>query len=125
MRYVGDGVGHLIHSQSGWQGNNDADVNDLPNDDFEPGGGEPVAPDLVIADDPADGGPDLPDVDMPGEEEEDAEPDSEMKDADDDELDEEGSGDEGEKASGDEEEEEDESEDEDGNLFDDEGFLDI
>lgn len=125
MRYLGGGVGHLIHRQSGWQGNDDADVNGLPDDDdMEDPGIQSVA------DDPVEIPLNLPDVDMPSQEEdvgEDSEMDEDELD-DDDEPDDSGS--EGEhdgelEVDGDGELDGDDESDEDGDLFDDEGYLDI
>ncbi|KAJ7163736.1 hypothetical protein C8R46DRAFT_1221491 [Mycena filopes] len=114
MRYLGDGIGHLIHRESAWQGDDDAHVNDLPGDDpdlelpaEDPDGAvdDPVNNDLVGG----DGGADDMDIDD----------------------DEDGLG--SEDGGGEEEEEELDDDDGDGSdggsdeedLFDDEGFLDL
>ncbi|KAJ6497937.1 hypothetical protein DFH09DRAFT_1204470 [Mycena vulgaris] len=131
MRYLGNGVGHLIHSQSGWQGNDDADVNSLPNDDTEPAPPN-NAPDTVL-DEPLDVGSTITEVELErGQQQGDGEDidlppaaDDDASDDDSDFDDDIGSG--GEEESGDESSDEsgEDEEDDDGNLFDDEGFLDI
>ncbi|KAJ7704598.1 hypothetical protein B0H17DRAFT_921234 [Mycena rosella] len=94
MRYLGHGVGHLIRSESGWKGDNDADINSLPSDDTEEGAVEEQGGDIEL-------------LDGDGSDDESGDEDGERS------GDDEGSGDDS------------EDEDEDGNLFDDEGFLDI
>jgi hypothetical protein len=116
MRYLGDGIGHLVQNKSAWQGNNDGDVNGLPSDDTEP-----TAPtemhgstdDTVDVDVQMEEPGEEEDVDDSGEKEEDV-----KLGGDDD-----GNGDESEEEDQDLDKSDDESEDVD--LFDDEGFLDI
>ncbi|KAJ7146778.1 hypothetical protein C8R44DRAFT_18711 [Mycena epipterygia] len=118
MRYLGDGLGHLIHRESAWQGTNDAEVNDLPNDDADSEATNNAL--QSVADETMD--VDVPNVaSLADEEEGDSDPDSD--DGEDSDM-------EGEPSSDEEGEGEDEGEgssddDDDNDAFDDEGFLDI
>jgi hypothetical protein len=127
MRYLGDGIGHLI--QSGWQGNNDADINGLPDDSANM---EAAKGSVEVADDLMDVVIDDPEVDIPlGNGLEDGD---EEGMASDDESDDDAESDGGEEEMEEEEEDEDgadgdggeeDDSDSDNELFDDEGFLDI
>ncbi|KAJ7721601.1 hypothetical protein B0H16DRAFT_1473776 [Mycena metata] len=123
MRYLGGGIGHLIHPNSGWRGHDDAHVNDLPDDDDDadpeaPGPGADIVVDDLV---------NVPDVDLPGEGNgEDDDIDMDMDDEED------GSGSEDSEGDDDNQEEEgfegdgvDSDSDEEDDLFDDEGYLDI
>ncbi|KAJ7138764.1 hypothetical protein C8R43DRAFT_1131929 [Mycena crocata] len=113
MRYVGNGVGHLVHRQLAWKGNNDADVNGLADaeEDAE-------APPRVIVDDAmevdleapaaANNGDSRNELELEEDSDRDSDAASEM-DCD----------------SDDSSDEDTDDDDEDGDIFDDEGFLDI
>ncbi|KAJ7131818.1 hypothetical protein C8R43DRAFT_1133491 [Mycena crocata] len=110
MRYLGDAPGHLAHRESVWLGQDDADVNGLPEED-DAGGDRVPAPigdvPLVAVEGDSDSEEEIEDVDSDDEEMDDAgDSGSEGEEADT------GSGDEG-------------SDDDDTFEFDDEGFLDI
>ncbi|KAJ7937452.1 hypothetical protein B0H13DRAFT_1852427 [Mycena leptocephala] len=128
MRYLGHGIGHLIHRNSGWQGTNDSNVNDLPSDD-----NDAEAPDHgaeKVIDDPVESGIAPPDAGMPSDADGDDEP-MDLDPPEDDDSDGEDSGDDNEGEEGSEGEEgegwdsEEGASDDEDDLFDDEGFLDI
>ncbi|KAF7332930.1 hypothetical protein MVEN_02398900 [Mycena venus] len=128
MRYLGDGIGHLIHRNSGWQGNDDSDVNDLPSDDTDPStAGNQMIVDEPVDEEPTSNPPDMTLASRDGEEHSDSEEEEEEDDEMDDSDGDDDGGEEGEEEDDEDEErgEGDDSCDDEDDLFDDEGFLDI